>query len=63
MAKNYLLEYSERLATDIEMLCRNVKAQVAFMPIYGKQITGKANRICFLNLKLQQKNVMKQRVG
>ncbi len=26
MAKNYLLEYSEQLATDIEMLCRNVKA-------------------------------------
>ena len=26
MAKNYLLEYSEQLATDIEMLCRNIKA-------------------------------------
>ncbi len=26
MAKNYLLEYAERLATDIEMLCRTVKA-------------------------------------
>lgn len=26
MAKNYLLEYSEQLATEIEMLCRNVKA-------------------------------------
>ena len=26
MAKNYLLDYSEQLATDIELLCRNVKA-------------------------------------
>ena len=26
MARNYLLEYSEQLATDIEMLCRNIKA-------------------------------------
>ena len=26
MAKNYLLEYSEQLATEIEMLCRNIKA-------------------------------------
>ena len=26
MAKNYLLIYSEQLATDIEMLCRNIKA-------------------------------------
>ena len=26
MAKNYLLIYSERLATDIELLCQNIKA-------------------------------------
>ena len=26
MAKNYLLEYSEQLATEIERLCRNIKA-------------------------------------
>ena len=26
MARNYLLEYSEQLATEIEMLCRNIKA-------------------------------------
>ena len=26
MAKNYLLEYSEQLATEIENLCRNTKA-------------------------------------
>lgn len=26
MAKNYLLEYSEQLASNIEMLCRNIKA-------------------------------------
>lgn len=25
MAKNYLLIYSEQLATDIELLCRNIK--------------------------------------
>ena len=26
MAKNYLLTYSEQLATDIELLCQNIKA-------------------------------------
>jgi len=26
MAKNYLLVYSEQLATDIELLCQNIKA-------------------------------------
>ncbi len=26
MPKNYLLVYSERLATDIELLCQNIKA-------------------------------------
>ena len=26
MAKNYLITYSEKLATNIEMLCQNVKA-------------------------------------
>ena len=26
MAKNYLLTYSEQLATDIEMLCQKIKA-------------------------------------
>ena len=26
MSKNYLLIYSEQLATDIELLCRNIKA-------------------------------------
>ncbi|MDO4618674.1 MAG: four helix bundle protein [Clostridia bacterium] len=26
MAKNYLLIYSEQLATDIELLCQNIKA-------------------------------------
>ncbi len=56
MGKNYLLEYSEQLTTEIELLCQNImlhptpffrfeKAQAVFMPIYGKQITGKAKRI------------------
>lgn len=63
MTKNYLLVYSEQLATDIELLCQNikhhqihyfkfVKVQVAFMQIFVKQITDKVGRICFLNLKL-----------
>lgn len=26
MAKNYLLNYSEQLATDIELLCQKMKA-------------------------------------
>ena len=26
MPKNYLLVYSEQLATDIELLCKNIKA-------------------------------------
>lgn len=26
MAKNYLLTYAEQLATDVELLCQNIKA-------------------------------------
>ena len=26
MAKNYLLVYAEQLATDVELLCQNIKA-------------------------------------
>ncbi len=62
MAKNYLLIYSEQLATDIELLCRSIKApsntlfrsakaQAVFMQIYVKAITDKARRICFPNLR------------
>ena len=62
MAKNYLLIYSEQLATDMELLCRNIKApsntlfqirksQVVCTQIYVRQITGKVKPICFQNSK------------
>ena len=74
MPKNYLLMYSEQLATDIELLCQNLKhlqtpcsksakAQVVFMQISVKQITDKARVIWFQSLKLLSKNVAKRKVG
>ena len=75
MSKNYLLIYSEQLATDIELLCRNIKspsntlfskfakAPVAFMQIFVKPITDKAKLICCQNLKSHLKSVVKQKVG
>lgn len=63
MSKNYLLIYSEQLATDIELLCQNIKApsntlfqirksSSSYLQIFVKQITDKAGQICFLSLKL-----------
>ena len=74
MAKNYLLIYSEQLATDIELLCQNIKApstlffkfakvQAVYTPISVKQTTDRAKRICFQNLKLRSKNVVKRKAG
>ena len=74
MSKNYLLMYSEQLATEIELLCQNIKApsntlfqirksSSSVMPISAKQIMGRVKRICFLNLKLHKRNVAKPKVG
>ena len=74
MAKNYLLIYSEKLATAIELLCQNIKApsntlfksakvQVVCTQIYARLITGRVKRICFQNLKSRSKNVAKPKVG
>ena len=74
MAKNYLVIYSEQFATDIELLCQNIKApantlfkfakvQAVFMPTFVKLITVKAKRICSQNLKLPSKNAVKQKAG
>ena len=51
MSKNYLLIYSEQLATEIELLCQNIKARAVFMPTFVKQITDKASQIWFQSLK------------
>ena len=75
MAKNYLLIYSEQLATDIEnyfvkilkllptLFSKFAKVQAVFMLISVNPITDKAKRTCFQNLKLQPKNVTKQKAG
>ena len=74
MPKNYLLIYSEQLATEIELLCKAlkhrltlfskfVKVQAVFMQISVKQIMGRVKRICFQNLKLLLRNVAKPKVG
>lgn len=63
MPKNYLLIYSEQLATEIELLCQSIKAPLtlfsrsvkvpaAFMQISAKRTTDRVRRICFLNLRL-----------
>lgn len=62
MPKNYLIIYSEQLATDIALLCQNIKApsnsifqiqkvQAVFTQIFVKQIMVKVRQICFLNSK------------
>ena len=59
MSKNYLLVYSEQLATDIEIMCQNIKItfnalfqiRKSSSSVYAKQITDKVKRICFQNLK------------
>ena len=74
MPKNYLLIYSEQLATEIELLCQSIKApsntlfqirksSTVFMQISVKQIMGRVKRICFQNLKLLLRNVVKPKVG
>ena len=62
MAKNYLLIYSEQLATDIELLCQNInvpsntlfqirKSSSSVYANIREQITDRAKRTCFQNLK------------
>lgn len=62
MPKNYLIIYSEQLATDIALLCQSIKApsnsifqiqkvQAVFTQIFVKQIMVKVRQICFLNSK------------
>ena len=74
MSKNYLLIYSEQLATEIELTCQNIRAssipftksakvQVAFMRIFAKRTMVKAKQICFQNLKLRLKSVVKPKAG
>ena len=74
MAKNYLLIYSEQLATDIELLCQNIKASSNTLFQIRKSSSSvyanireanydRARRICFRNLKLPLKNVAKLKDG
>ena len=62
MADNYLLKYSEQLATGVEQLCRRIKApsntifqlrkvQVAFMQTFERLTTVRAGQICFQSSK------------
>ena len=62
MAKNYLLIYSEQLATKIELLCQNIKApystlfqirkaRAVFTQISAKLTMDRVKRICFQSLK------------
>ena len=74
MPKNYLLIYSEQLATDIELMCQSIKAasntlfqiRKSSSSVYAnirEQITVKVKQICFQNLKLRSKNAAKLKVG
>lgn len=74
MSKNYLLIYSEQLATEIELLCQNIKASSNTLFQIRKSSSsvyanireanyGQSKAICFQNLKLPLKNVTKQRGG
>ena len=36
MAKNYLLTYAEQLATDVELLCQNIKAPSTLFSKFAK---------------------------
>ena len=58
MAKNYLLTYSEQLATNIELLCQNIKCErVVFLikeeDVYGeeKDLIEKSDFILTYNKK------------
>ena len=74
MARNYLLTYAEQLATDVELLCQNIKApsntlfqirksSSSVYAIFVKPITDKAKRICSRNLKLPSRNVVNPKDG
>ena len=74
MSKNYLLIYSEQLATDIELMCQSIKApsntlfqiRKSSSSVYAnirEANTVKVRQTCFQNLKLLSKNVVKQKVG
>ena len=68
MAKNYLLIYSEQLATDIELLCQNIKAPSnTLFQIRKSSSSVYANireaNYGFQKLKSRSKNVAKPRVG
>ena len=74
MSKNYLLIYSEQLATDIELMCQSIKApsntlfqiRKSSSSVYAnirEANYGQSKQICFQNLKLVLKNVAKQKAG
>ena len=49
MAKNYLLAYSEQLATDIELLCQNIKAPSNTLFQIRKSSSSVYENICEAN--------------
>ena len=46
MSKNYLLIYSEQLATEIELLCQNIKASSNTLFPIRKSSSSKYANIC-----------------
>ena len=62
MARNYLLTYAEQLATDVEVLCQNIKAHSNTLFQLRKSSSsvyanireanyGQSKRICSRNLR------------
>lgn len=74
MPKNYLLIYSEQLATDIELLCENIKApsntifqiRKSSSSIYAninEANYGQSKSDMISKFELRSKNVAKQKAG
>ena len=76
MRDNPLMKYSEQLAIEIEKLCKSLDKKdnsntifqipnllQVYLLIFLKHNILKVFPICFLNLKLHEKNALKLKVG
>ena len=74
MAKNYLLVYSEQLATDIELMCQGIKASYNTLFQIRKSSSsvyanireanyGQSRSDMVSKFKLHSKNLAKQKAG
>ncbi len=57
MPKNYLLIYSEQLATDIELLCQNIKAPSNTLFQIRKSLSSVYVNICEANYGQSRANL------